>query len=286
MILQQFVRLETPKHLKNLFLFPWLNRADFFKKCDLFSQKLCMTSYLRLQNDDMVRFPLVAKRDSGKSRTNPLLEQPRVFQSQQSGNPNAEIYLQMARPCKCFTCIYYKTKKPCHHRKHPPKPKTHPPNYLKKNLVDSKLRAALGTVVVVLAAKARSISTTSGVGYNGDKMAWIKCIQQFCWEWTLSNVFLADIWWFPTIFVCKDLESSNWNNHEKLVAKIQCLFHVFFYPLSIVQSVSNKRNLIEDSVWNTSLLVEAHVENLSLFQGRLFWTRRSKGNSSGFCDKL
>ena len=132
MILQQFVRLETPKHLKNLFLFPWLNRADFFKKCDLFSQKLCMTSYLRLQNDDMVRFPLVAKRDSGKSRTNPLLEQPRVFQSQQSGNPNAEIYLQMARPCKCFTCIYYKTKKPCHHRKHPPKPKTHPPNYLKK----------------------------------------------------------------------------------------------------------------------------------------------------------
>ena len=60
----------------------------------------------------------------------------------------------------------------------------------------------------------------------------------------------------------------------------------FFYPLSIVQSVSNKRNLIEDSVWNTFLLVEAHVENLSLFQGRLLWTRSGKGNSSGFCDKL
>ena len=60
------------------------------------------------------------------------------------------------------------------------------------------------------------------------------------------------------------------------VTKIQCLFHVFFYPLSIVQSVSNKRNLFEDSVWNTFLFVEAHVENLSLFQDDCFEQEAAK----------
>ena len=33
---------------------------------------------------------------------------------------------------------------------------------------------------------------------------------------TLNNHFFMDVWW-NNHFLCRDLESSNWNNHKKLV---------------------------------------------------------------------
>ena len=112
----------------------------------------------------MVRFPLVAKRDSGKKNKS-FAWATQVFQSQQSANPNSEIYLQMARPCKCFTCMYEQKNNAIIENILQNSKPTHQIAW--KIIVDSKLRAALGTVVVVLAAKARSISTTSGVANGG-----------------------------------------------------------------------------------------------------------------------
>ena len=34
---------------------------------------------------------------------------------------------------------------------------------------------------------------------------------------TLKNPFEMDVWWFPPTFSCNDSESSEWNNHLKLV---------------------------------------------------------------------
>ena len=37
----------------------------------------------------------------------------------------------------------------------------------------------------------------------------------FTWN-SISNHFLMDVWWNNHHFSCKDLESSNWNNHFKV----------------------------------------------------------------------